>query len=91
MGQPNGPKAELDQEEYDGDALVSEHPQEQEKLPVLLGRLVEQLPGRDLVLGTQCRSVCDSVIITVSFLAVKSPTVKCWAFRTSLTRGMMAV
>ena len=85
MGQPNGPKAELDQEEDDGDALVSEHPQEQEKLSVLLGRLVEQLPGRDVILRTTCQSVSGKMIGTVWFLAVRSPTVRFWAFRTFLT------
>ena len=65
MGQSNGPKAELDQEEDDGDALVSEHPEDQESLSVLLGRLVQQLPGGDLVLRAQCRSVCDGEIVLV--------------------------
>ena len=37
MSDPYGPKAELDQKEDDGDALVSKHPQEQESLSVLLG------------------------------------------------------
>ena len=91
MSDPYGPKAELDQKEDDGDALVSKHPQEQESLSVLLGWLVEQLPGRDLFLRILCRSVSGGLIVTVSFLAVRSPTVMFWTFRTSLTMGMMAV
>ena len=49
--QSDGPEAQLDDHEYDRDALVGKHLEKMQSCAIFIGALVEGFPCSDFILG----------------------------------------